>query len=389
MSYIGSKPADAVLETDDITDGVITTSKLADNSVTTAKTSYQDAPFRNIIINGSMDIAQRGTSFADSSTYNLDRFNFAKNNDGAVTITQDTDVPSGQGFSKSLKVDVTTADTSIGVSQYAIFNQRIEAQNLQYLKYGTANAETLTLSFWVKSNKTGTYCVSLIKIDNTRYDYVAEYSISSASTWEKKTITIAPDSNIKAAGGAIDNNNDIGFYLQFALADGSSRQGTNETWNTSTPATSTSNQVNFLDSTANEWYVTGIQLEAGQTASEFEFLPVDVNLNRCYRFYYLYVSGQSKQIANAMAYNSGLINSVVQLPITMRTTPSLDMVTGTNYYQAYGNNTGVFVNGFYLLESSPNIAGLRNATEFSGVLGYAYFIYTANSASEIAFSAEL
>ena len=291
---------------------------------------FQDnVKFRNILINGSMDIAQRGTSFADSSTYNLDRFNFGKSNDGAVTVTQDTDVPSGQGFSKSLKVDVTTADTSIGASQFAILAQRIEAQNLQYLKYGTANAETLTLSFWVKSNKTGTYCVSLVKIDNTRYDYVAEYSISSASTWEKKTITIAPDSNIKAAGGAIDNDNGIGFYLQFALADGSSRQGTNETWNTSTPATSTSNQVNFLDSTSNEWYITGVQLEAGTTASDFEFLPVDVNLARCQRYYidtlgaggsgYATGSGQSATSLTTVAY-----------PSTMRATPSISYTVGNN-----------------------------------------------------------
>jgi hypothetical protein len=296
--------------------------------------------FRNIIINGDMSIAQRGTSFADSSTYNLDRFNFAKNNDGAVTITQDTDVPSGQGFSKSLKVDVTTADTSIGASQYAIFNQRIEAQNLQYLKYGTANAETLTLSFWVKSNKTGTYCVSLIKIDNTRYDYVAEYSISSASTWEKKTITIAPDSNIKAAGGAIDNNNDIGFYLQFALADGSSRQGTNETWNTSTPATSTSNQVNFLDSTANEWYVTGVQLEAGQTASEFEFLPFDINYQRCKRYYqktYDYSTAPGTGIENGWSwygtdYNVSVTSTFqsqgIKFETQMRSSPSLTLYDG-------------------------------------------------------------
>jgi len=273
-------------------------------------------PFRNIIINGDMSIAQRGTSFADASTYTLDRFIFGKDNDGAVTITQSTDVPSGQGFAKSLKVDVTTADTSIGASQFAILSQRIEAQNLQYLKYGTANAETLTLSFWVKSNKTGTYCISLVKIDNTRYDYVAEYSISSADTWEKKTITIAPDSNIQAAGGAIDNDNGIGFYLQFALADGSSRQGTNNTWNTSTPATSTSNQVNFLDNTANEWFITGVQLEAGTTASDFEFLPVDVNLARCQRYF--------QTITGFVGYGIGAttFQASYSFPTPMRANPS-------------------------------------------------------------------
>ena len=294
--------------------------------------------FRNIIINGDMSIAQRGTSFADSSTYNLDRFNFAKSNDGAVTVTQDTDVPTGQGFSKSLKVDVTTADTSIGASQYAIFNQRIEAQNLQYLKYGTANAETLTLSFWVKSNKTGTYCVSLIKIDNTRYDYLAEYSISSADTWEKKTITIAPDSNIKATGGAIDNDNGIGFYLQFALADGSSRQGTNETWNTSTPATSTSNQVNFLDSTSNEWYITGVQLEAGTTASDFEFLPRAVMESLCQRYFYIVTEVGIPGFLRADGQNNR--DFYMPYKVTMRTNPTITSSAGSL------TNLGTFSNTY-------------------------------------------
>ena len=315
--------------------------------------SKQGVNYRNIIINGDMSIAQRGTSFADSSTYNLDRFYFAKSNDGAVTVTQDTDVPTGQGFSKSLKVDVTTADTSIGASQFGILGHRIEAQNLQYLKYGTANAETLTLSFWVKSNKTGTYCISLVKEDNTRYDYVAEYSISSASTWEKKTITIAPDSNIKAAGGAIDNNNGIGFYLQFALANGSSRQGTNETWNTSTPSTGTSNQVNFLDSTSNEFYITGVQLEAGTTASDFEFLPHDVNLLRCQR-YYTQDSTASNFIGYMQLSNDGNVyrHKSIYYPVKMRSVPSLSfsISTGTtgndattdrccNLYSNVGNDT--------------------------------------------------
>jgi hypothetical protein len=294
-----------------LANNAVTTAKIADSNITSAKIAsgviQNQSAFKNIIMNGDMNISQRGTSFADLNGVGLDRFRFDKVNDGAVTVSQETDVPSGQGFSKSLKVDVTTADTSIGSSQYGQITQRIEAQNLQYLKYGTTNAETLTLTFWVKSNKTGTYCVSIVKIDNTRYDYIAEYSISSANTWEKKTITIAPDSNIKASGGAIDNNNDVGFYFSFILANGSGRQGTNETWNTSTPATSTSNQVNFLDSTSNEWYLTGVQLEAGTSASDFEFLPVDVNFYRCARYYLKESQGR---YGAAICYSTGASSDV-------------------------------------------------------------------------------
>ena len=248
-------------------------------------------PFRNIIINGDMSVAQRSTSessITDSGYHTIDRFKWNVSASDTVTLSQSTDVPSGQGFAKSYKVDVTTADASIGASEFAHIQHRIEAQFLQHLKYGTSSAETLTLSFWVKSTKTGTYCIALEKEDNTRYDYVAEYTISSASTWEKKTITITPDSNIQAAGGAIDNNNGEGFNLKFVLAAGSSRQGSNETWNTSTPADGTSNQVNFLDSTSNDFYLTGVQLEVGDSATPFEFLPKEINLQRCMRYYQIY-----------------------------------------------------------------------------------------------------
>jgi hypothetical protein len=289
--------------------------------------------FRNLIINGDMSIAQRSTSVSGitgSGYHTIDRFRWTVNASDTVTLSQSTDVPTGQGFTNSYKVDVTTADSSIGADEYAHIQHRIEAQNLQYLKYGTSSAESLTLSFWVKSTKTGTYCIALVKEDNTRYDYVAEYSISSASTWEKKTITIAPDSNIKAAGGAIDNDNGVGFNFKFVLATGSNRQGTNETWNTST-SDGTSNQVNFLDSTSNDFYLTGVQLEAGQTASEFEFLPRGVLESLCQRYYFStttsiggYVTGANQTVGFTIPFAH---------PTTMRASPSVTVTlgSGSNY----------------------------------------------------------
>jgi len=344
----------------------VVSASITDSAVTDAKLSFNSNQFRNIIINGDMSVAQRGTSFATANSMTIDRFRFDKSNDGDVTVTQDTDVPSGQGFVKSLKVDVTTADTSIGASQYAFVTQRIEAQNLQYLKYGTANAETLTLSFWVKSNKTGTYCVSLVKIDNTRYDYIAEYSISSASTWEKKTITIAPDSNIQAAGGAIDNDNGIGFYLQFALADGSSRQGTNETWNTSTPATSTSNQVNFLDSTSNEWYITGTQLEVGTSASDFEFLPVDVNLDRCERYFFKN-TGSGGHIGYGGHIGDNYRHEIYLYPQVMRASPTLTVVWSSA--GAGAGTPGIQYTGTQSADIYTNMSNTTSIVNFTSIQG--------------------
>jgi len=301
------------------------------------------SPFRNIVINGDMSVAQRSTSessIRDSGYHTIDRFNWNVSASDTVTLSQSTDVPSGQGFAKSYKVDVTTADASIGASEFAHIQHRIEAQFLQHLKYGTSSAETLTLSFWVKSTKTGTYCIALEKEDNTRYDYVAEYTISSASTWEKKTITITPDSNIQASGGAIDNNNGEGFNLKFVLATGSSRQGTNETWNSSTPADGTSNQVNFLDSTSNDFYLTGVQLEVGDSATPFEFLPYDVNLHRCQRYFYKIEStgvASNNNITTGYTYGTGGVQSNVKMEVSMRSTPSFSYDVGTNGLVLYNN----------------------------------------------------
>jgi len=247
---------------------------------------FQDnVKFRNIIINGSMDIAQRGTSTASVSsgaTYpSLDRFKFYVSSGGTWTVSQDTDVPSGQGFAKSLKLDNTTANGSLSSGSLAQIQQGIEGQNLQYLKKGTSNAESVTLSFWVKSNKTGTYVCEIRDTDNSR-SISKSYTISSASTWEKKTITFDGDTT-----GTLNNDNDKSLELVWWLLSGTDfTSGTLQTsWGSQTNSNRAVGQVNLADSTSNEWYITGVQLEAGQTASEFEFLPHDVNFRRCLRYY--------------------------------------------------------------------------------------------------------
>ena len=197
------------------------------------------------------------------------------------TQTQSTDVPTGQGFATSLKMDCTTAQGSLAAADNLRIDQRVEGQNLQYLKKGTSSAESLTISFWVKSNKTGTYIVELLDNDNTR-TINKSYTISSADTWEKKTITYDGDTS-----GALDNDNAQSFRCNFFLAAGTDlTSGSLQTsWGSLTTANRAVGQVNLADSTSNEWYVTGVQLEAGTAASDFEFLPFDVNLKRCERYY--------------------------------------------------------------------------------------------------------
>jgi len=286
---------------------------------------------KNIIINGDMSIAQRGTSTASITStgyYTCDRWNTGISV-GTFTQTQSTDVPTGQGFASSLKMECTGAETPAAADQLFI-GQRIEGQNLQYLKKGTANAESLTASFWVKSNKTGTYILELFDNDNLR-SINKSYTIDTANTWEKKEITFAGDTT-----GAFDNNNDLSLYVSWWLGAGTDyTSGTlNTSWNPNTKANRAVGQVNLADSTSNDWYVTGVQLEAGTTASDFEFLPVDVNLQRCNRYYQDYTEGNT--IIRGYGYN---VTSGMDTPFTfktpMRAAPTMTEVSGTDS----GSNT--------------------------------------------------
>ena len=174
--------------------------------------------FRNIIINGDMAVAQRATSTASITSAGfktVDRFYTGVTTAGTWTQSQDTDVPSGEGFATSLKMDCTTADGSLAAGDLVQLVQYVEGQNLQYLKWGTGYAQSLTLSFWVKSVLTGTYIAELRNSDNTR-TICSSYTISSASTWEKKTITFVGDTNSGPA-----NDNGEGLRLTLWLAAGS------------------------------------------------------------------------------------------------------------------------------------------------------------------------
>jgi hypothetical protein len=317
--------------------------------------------FRNIVINGDMSIAQRGTSFSgitSSGFYTLDRMSFVVSNQGTWTQSQSTDVPSGQGFSKSFKLECTTADASPAAGDVVRLQQGIEGLNLQHLKYGTANAESLTFSFWVKSNKTGTYVIQLINGAVSR-QVGKTYTIDSADTWEKKTITFLGDTS-----SSLDNDNSAELYVMFCLGTGTDRSsGTlQETWSSFISANQFAGQtVNLADNTANDWYVTGVQLEAGTTASDFEFLPFDVNFTRCLRYFqktnYDFLGFGFATATSQWLYHNVFYNTL------MRATPTASSdstaVTGTSntfslspktmacnvYVQSSGSNNDIYIAG--------------------------------------------
>ena len=347
--------------------------------------------FRNIIINGDQSIAQRATSTASITSdgyYTIDRMKTACTTMGTWTQSQSTDVPTGQGFVKSLKMDCTTADGSPSAGDRIMVRQFIEGQNLQYLKKGTSSAESLTASFWVKSNKTGTYILEIFDADNSRH-INKSYTISSADTWEKKTITFDGDTT-----GTLNNDNGDSFHFSFWLGAGSTyTSGSLQTsWGASTSANRAVGQVNLADSTSNEWYITGVQLEAGSQASDFEFLPHDVNLQRCQRYFYKLIDvpggDAGGYFTSGYMYSSAILYSWNEFPIIMRASPTLSVASGTNYYIFYRASAGDNFDDFDLTIGRPNGAMIRNNVDVSGNGGDAGGIHSTSN-SKITFSAEL
>ena len=303
-----------------ITDGTITSSDLASGAV------QNQSAFKNIIINGDMSIAQRGTSTSGVTTtdgyYACDRF-YTQTDTGTWTISQSTDVPTGQGFGNSFKLDCTSAGTS-NADEVGI-RYLIEGQFLQYLKYGTSSADSLTLSFWIKTNKTGTYVVAFKNVSSVQERIVSfEYTVSSANTWEKKTVTLPGDT-----ARAIENTNTSEFeiYWYFSAAFGS---GVTNTWqNYSSGYLSSGSLPGLGGSTDDEVYITGVQLEAGTSASDFEFLPVDVNLNRCLRYFYKHTGSN----AYYCAYSSNDAYNIYEnmFNVEMRAAPTITTTDGAGW----------------------------------------------------------
>jgi len=348
-----------------------------------------------LIINGNMAVAQRGTSFADvgDGVYTLDRFETSKSNDGAVTVTQEA-LTSGNayadGFRTALKCDVTTADGTLASNQRFFIQQIVEAQNLQSLKFGTANAEKLTLSFWVKATKTGTHVVRMYAYDDDRSASIS-YTVSSSDTWEHKVLNFPADTT-----GVIDNNNGQGIQIAWAIGAGASFQsGTLQTtWGSNSAANDFVGQVNGLDSTSNNFHLTGVQLEVGEFSSTtlppFQHESYGDNLARCQRYYYLHATGNAKSMGRGGYYSSSQAEFVFYTPVLMRTDPTLEIASGSNYYVVYRNGGSDNVDDFALnAETKKESISLSNNSDASGTAGHAGHFVTSNASAKVAVSAEL
>jgi hypothetical protein len=295
---------------------------------------------KNLLYNGAMQVAQRGTSTSGISVapsgdyYTADRWKFLVNALGTWTETLETDAPSGIGFRNSLKVLCTANDASPAAGDYLIVTQRLEGQDLQRLMYGTASAQQVTLSFWVKSNVTGTYIAEL-RDTTAGKNAGAAYTISSAATWERKVITFPGNT-----ADVLANDNLARIELNFWLGAGSTfTSGTlGSAWQ-STTANRAAGQTNLAAATNNYWQVTGVQLEVGPVATTFEFKSFGQELRECQRYYQksYNVTVSPGTVTDAGAAIQRGINSQVPINVflrtTLRTTPTsasfYSPVTGT------------------------------------------------------------
>jgi len=312
---------------------------------------------RNLIINGAMQVAQRGTSVTGITTSGyrtVDRYQININTAGTWSISQSTTAPTG--FANSLKMDCTTADASLAAGDYVIIKMHIEGQDLQQLKKGTADAEAVTASFWVRSAKTGTYTFEIVDGDNSR-TISASYTISAANTWEYKTITFPGDTS-----GTLDNDANSSFQINWWLAAGSNfSSGTLATaWASQTNANRAVGNVNLADSTSNDWYMTGFQLEVGEQATPFEHEPYGVTLQKAKR-YFIRTEPFSYFVVSRWGDGTGATLAQYDWGLKMRANPSIsqggDAFSTGNAY----TGTPTFVN---IEETHAALSGNSRAANY-------------------------
>ena len=287
--------------------------------------TYPGSGFRNLIINGDMQVSQRSavgtavTGITTSGYYTADRYRLDIASIGTFSQTTLADAPTGSGFRNSVKLQCTTANASPVSGAAMQFQQVIEGQNLQAIRKGTASAQTVTLSFWVKAFQTGTFIVEVRDLDNARA-VSKSYTINASNTWEYKTITYPADTT-----GVFDNDSNGSLELNFWLGAGTTyTTGTlATTWGTLTSANRAVGQTNLASSTSNNWFITGVQLEANPQPTPFEQRPIGIELALCQRYYYRLgntsVSAAYLTLNNFVSYTGTAVEGALQHPVPMRT----------------------------------------------------------------------
>ena len=305
---------------------------------------------KNIIINGAMNIHQRGGT-STGEGYGLDRWHIWSNPTGKHTVSRDTEAP--VGFKYSMKWTSASAYTPTS-GQYFYTGQKIEGHNWDKLEYGTANAKTITISFWARSSITGTWS-GIVKNNAQNRTYPWEYTISLADTWEYKTVTVPG-----CTDGTWLSGTSAGAWIYFCIGSttsGTTYLGSANSWqNTNLIGTTGSNSL--VNTNGATLYITGVQLEEGSIATEFEHRSYSEELALCQRYFLVWPPRSGGIPAWPVYTGSSQASAHVWIPHTMRTTPTpTDAGTGTSTTTGYAyNNNGQSVSSRYANNTSPTLS---------------------------------
>ncbi len=311
----------------------IGTNQIASEAVTVPKVTDQVLSSRNLLINGAMNVAQRGTSSSGlgsdtSANFIVDRTYTNSNSAGRYTASQNTvtDLP---GFANSLKLDCTTADTSIAADEYLLLQHRFEGQNLQQLKKGTSSAESVTISFYVKGNAAATYTIELYDFDNTR-TFSQRFNVTTS--WNRVSLTYAGDTS-----GAFDDDNALSLILMMWLHAGSNyTSGTQNSGWAAYDATTRANSsdTSFFDSTNRTFEITGLQLEVGDTATPFEHENYGTTLAKCQRYFQKISGGSDRFVYAGKGQGSTTVDATIPLTVSLRASPTMNAVDSRAFNDA-------------------------------------------------------
>ena len=296
---------------------------------------------RNLIINGAMQVWQRGTTIdsISSGNYLCDRWRIAHSGtDGNVDVDRSTDLPSGQGFGYSQKISMDASESSLDAADKLVIQQKFEGQNLQLLAKGTSGAKKTTVSFFVKSSVASTYTVELVDNDNTRH-LSKSYTIDSANTWERKTLTFEGDTS-----GSLTIDANTSMTLNIYIDTGTNHtSGTfnDSAWATTDDTKRVFNTTGWLESTSPEFYITGVQWELGEQATPFEHRSYGDELARCKRYYQRWDATSSDSTSNK-PIGAGVWHGTQQVLASftydeMRASPTFT-ASSTDFVKAYGNS---------------------------------------------------
>jgi hypothetical protein len=355
-----------------------------DNSTqTTAATGFG---FKNRIINGAMIIDQRnaGASVTPlNAAYTIDRWFHQLSQASKISVQRSTTAPAG--FINSALITSLSA-YSVGVNDYFNIVQAIEGLNLTDLGWGTANAQTVTISFWVRSSLTGTFGGSVLNSGQTRA-YPFTYTISAANTWEQKTVTIAGDTS-----GTWLTNNGIGLRLSFGLGVGSNFSSTAGAWAGGTYLSATG-ATSVVGTNGATFYITGVQLEKGSTATSFDYRPYGTELSLCQRYYFQTVQGSGNNpVASGFVDTTTVAVGLVNFPVSMRSAPTALSQNGTaadyDVLRAGGNVTVCSAVPTFA-HATLNTAAINYIVASGLTAGQAVLLRMRNSTSYLGWSAEL